>query len=471
VSVLLGNWVLLDFPEWSISLKDDTLMLVKAIDLKEIFESGQQENIQAYLNFLDPLEVVDLFYIIGEEHYPVILESLEDEELAGIVTLFEQSLFDKIIEILGLEKLITIFNLLETDDAAYLLKMLPENLQEAVLPQLTKESQIKRILSYPEESAGSIMQTEVCLLREGMTCKEAVESIRRQKKLLGKVFNAFVVDEERKLIGYVHLDDLILSSMGDPIAKITKPLKYYVTPEEDQEDVAQTFSKYGLNYLPVVDKDGILLGQITFDDVQDVIEEEVSEDILAYVGVSSEESIGDVNPNRLKLALGRFPWLIFSISASFLTGYILTFFEGNMANAIIFASFVPLIMNTTGNVGTQTAMIITRSFALGANEFGQFRLPLMREFSVGLLMGLMAAVVTFVMIFIFYGNIAIGIRVSTTLVVSMGAAGLFGMLIPIGFKKAGIDPAIASGPLVTSFCDMLSVSLYLGIIVTLGHFF
>ncbi len=471
MSVLLGNWVLLDFPEWSISLKDDTLMLVKAIDLKEIFESGQQENIQAYLNFLDPLEVVDLFYIIGEEHYPVILESLEDEELAGIVTLFEQSLFDKIIEILGLEKLITIFNLLETDDAAYLLKMLPENLQEAVLPQLTKESQIKRILSYPEESAGSIMQTEVCLLREGMTCKEAVESIRRQKKLLGKVFNAFVVDEERKLIGYVHLDDLILSSMGDPIAKITKPLKYYVTPEEDQEDVAQTFSKYGLNYLPVVDKDGILLGQITFDDVQDVIEEEVSEDILAYVGVSSEESIGDVNPNRLKLALGRFPWLIFSISASFLTGYILTFFEGNMANAIIFASFVPLIMNTTGNVGTQTAMIITRSFALGANEFGQFRLPLMREFSVGLLMGLMAAVVTFVMIFIFYGNIAIGIRVSTTLVVSMGAAGLFGMLIPIGFKKAGIDPAIASGPLVTSFCDMLSVSLYLGIIVTLGHFF
>lgn len=463
--------MLLDFPEWSISLKDDTLMLVKAIDLKEIFESGQQENIQAYLNFLDPLEVVDLFYIIGEEHYPVILESLEDEELAGIVTLFEQSLFDKIIEILGLEKLIIIFNLLETDDAAYLIKMLPENLQEAVLPQLTKESQIKRILSYPEESAGSIMQTEVCLLREGMTCKEAVESIRRQKKLLGKVFNAFVVDEERKLIGYVHLDDLILSSMGDPIAKITKPLKYYVTPEEDQEEVAQTFSKYGLNYLPVVDKDGILLGQITFDDVQDVIEEEVSEDILAYVGVSSEESIGDVNPNRLKLALGRFPWLIFSISASFVTGYILTFFEGNMANAIIFASFVPLIMNTTGNVGTQTAMIITRSFALGANEFGQFRLPLMREFSVGLLMGLMAAVVTFVMIFIFYGNIAIGIRVSTTLVVSMGAAGLFGMLIPIGFKKAGIDPAIASGPLVTSFCDMLSVSLYLGIIVTLGHFF
>ncbi len=444
---------------------------MKAIDLKEIFESGQQENIQAYLNFLDPLEVVDLFYLIDEEHYQVILDSLDDEELAGIFPLFEKSLFDEIIEILTPEKILTVFNLLETDDAAYLLKMLSEEQMHNLLPQLQKEKQIKRILSFPEESAGSIMQTEVCLLREGMTCKEAVESIRRQKKTLGKVNNSYVVDEERKLIGVVHLDDLILAAMGEGIATITKPLKYYVTPEEDQEEVAQSFSKYDLNFLPVVDKDGILLGQITFDDIQDVIEEEASEDILAYVGVSSEESIGDVNPNRLKLALGRFPWLIFSISASFVTGYILTFFEGTVTNAIIFASFVPLIMNTTGNVGTQTAMIITRSFALGANEFGQFRLPLMREFSVGLIMGIMAGATTYLMIVLLYGDMMVGVRVGTTLVVSMSAAALFGMLIPIGFKKAGVDPAIASGPLVTSFCDMLSVSLYLGIILGLGKIF
>ncbi|MEC7276498.1 MAG: magnesium transporter [Bdellovibrionota bacterium] len=444
---------------------------MKAIDLKEIFESGQQENIQAYLNFLDPLEVVDLFYIIGEEHYQTILESLDDEELAEIFSLFEKSLFDEIIGTLSDERILNVFNLLETDDAAYLLKMLPESQMDTLLPRLEKVRQIQKILSYPEESAGSIMQTEVCLLREGMTCKEAVESIRRQKRVLGKVFNSFLVDEERKLLGIVHLDDLILASMAESIATIMKPLKYYVNPEEDQEEVAQTFSKYDLNFLPVVDKDGILLGQITFDDIQDVVEEEASEDILAYVGVSSEESIGDVNPNRVKLALGRFPWLIFSISASFVTGYILTFFEGKVTNAIIFASFVPLIMNTTGNVGTQTAMIITRSFALGANEFGQFRLPLMREFSVGLIMGLMAGATTYLLIVLLYGDMVVGTRVGTTLVVSMSAAALFGMLIPIGFKKAGVDPAIASGPLVTSFCDMLSVSLYLGIILGLGKLF
>jgi len=444
---------------------------VKATDLKEIFESGQRENVQAYLNFLDPLEVVDLFYLIDEEFYPVILQSLDDDELANIFPLFEKSLFDSITEIMGNDHLIQVFDHLDSDDAAYMFKLFDDEKGEEILESMAKKQAIKRILSYPDESAGSIMQTELCSLKEGMTIKESVESIRRQKKTLGKVSNAYVVDEERKLIGEVQLDDIILSSMSDPISKITNPLKHYITPEEDQEEVAQVFSKYDLSYLPVVDKDGILLGQITFDDVQDVVEEEASEDILAYVGVSSEESIGDLDPNRLKLALGRFPWLIFSICASFVTGYILTYFDGNVTNAIIFASFVPLIMNTTGNVGTQSAMIITRSFALGANEFGQFRLPLMREFTVGLLMGLMAGVTTYLLILLFYGDVMVGLRVSTTLVISMGTAALFGMLIPMGFKKLGVDPAIASGPLVTSFCDMLSVSLYLGIIMLLAKIF
>lgn len=444
---------------------------MKAIDLKEIFESGQHKNVQAYLNFLDPLEIVDLFYIIDQSHYQSVIDNLDEEELAEIFPLFEKSLFDKLIELLSIEQITSVFNLLETDDAASLLKTLPDDKKSLVLPNLTKVVQINRILSYPEDSAGSIMQTEVCLLTEGMSVKEAVAAIRRQKKVLGKVVVSYVVDEERKLIGLVLLDDIILSQMTDPISKITKPLKHYVNPEEDQEEVAQIFSKYDVSYLPVVDHDGILLGQIMFDDIQDVIEEEASEDILAYVGVSADESIGDINPNRLKLALGRFPWLIFSISASFVTGYILTFFEGNVTNAIIFASFVPLIMNTTGNVGTQTAMIITRSFALGANEFGHFRLPLMRELSVGLIMGLMAGVTTFSMILLFYGDSTVGIRVGSTLVLSMSTAALFGMLIPMSFKKLGIDPAIASGPLVTSFCDMLSVSMYLGIILSLGKLF
>jgi magnesium transporter len=444
---------------------------VKAIDLKDIFEQGKDDNIRAYLNFLDHLEIVDLLYILDSDYYTKTVDILDNETISEVLPLLEASVLVELCNSMSPSRLTHIVNLLETDDAAHIIRQLDEEHGHRLLATLDKSQQIGKILSYPKDSAGSIMQTELCLLQEGVLAKDAIEAIRLQKRLLGNVNISYVVDEDRKLIGLVELDDLMISSMSEPISNITNPLKYYVTPEDDQEEVAQVFSKYDLVYVPVVDGMGILLGQITFDDIQDVVEEEASEDILAYVGVSAEESIGDLDQARLKMALGRFPWLIFSICASLVTGFILTFFETHVMNAIIFASFVPLIMNTTGNVGTQTAMIITRSFALGANEFGQFRLPLMREFSVGLLMGLMAGILTFVLIVLIYGNISVAVRVGATLVISMSSAALFGMFIPIGFRKIGIDPAIASGPLVTSFCDLLSVSLFLGIIIAMGAIF
>ncbi len=443
---------------------------MRAVDFKDIFEQGQDENIQAYLNFLDPLEIADLFCMVNEEYYPKILGKLDTQTLAAVFPFFEKGLFEKLVNLLDNFDLTNVFNELETDDAAYLLRMFRRDRREELLHDLEKNEQILKILSYPKESAGSIMQTEVCLLRERMLIKEAIESIRSQKRLLGEVFNVYVIDRERRLVGLIHLDDLILGRFSDPISQIMKPIKHSVHPEEDQEEVAFTFSKYDLGCLPVVDDSDVLLGQITYDDIQDVIEEEASEDLLAFAGVNLEESVADLDQNKMRLALGRFPWLIFSISASLLTGYILTFFEKQTSNAIIFASFVPLIMNTTGNVGTQTAMIITRNFALGANEFGQFRLPLMREFAVGFFLGCMAGVLTFALVLLVYGDIYIAFRVGITLVASMTSAALFGMFIPIGFKKVGIDPAIASGPLVTSGCDLLSVGLYLIVVILLKGF-
>lgn len=442
---------------------------MKSLDLKEIFEEGHEENIKAYLNFLDNLEIVDLFYLVNDDYYKVIIDKLDDETLAEILPFFEKSLAEKVIELIDPDRRIVIFDLIETDDAAYLLRSLEEEEKDIILPKLSKRIQIERIMSYPEGCAGSIMQSEVCILKEEMSVKESIDAIKLQKRKLGEILSAYVVNDEKKLIGIVHLDDLIVSKFSDSLTKIIEPLKHYIYPEEDQEEAAHVFSKQDLSYLPVIDKEGVLLGQITFDDIQDVIESEASEDILAFAGVSPEESLADIDQNKLKMAWGRFPWLIFSISASMLTGYILTFFEKQTENAIIFASFVPLIMSTTGNVGTQTAMIVTRNFALGANEFGDFRLPLMREFLVGSLVGLMASISTFLITFLFYGQIGISFRVSVTIIISVMTASLFGMFIPIGFKKIGVDPAIAAGPLVTSGCDMISVSLYLGIIISMNQ--
>lgn len=435
------------------------------MDLKDIFDQGEEENIDAYVNFLDSVELVDLFYLIDEDYYQKILTRLKDTSIADILPYFEKSLLVKITELISDSRLTHILDFMQTDDAAYVLRSMDEHRSHGLIKTLKKANQIARVLSFPEETAGAIMQTEVCVLLVNKTAKECVESIRIQKKQLGDVISAFVIDEDRKLLGIVQLDDLILGNLSDPIQKIMKPLKHYVSPENDQEEVGRLFAKYDLTFVPVVDDKGYLLGQITHDDIQDVMEEEVSEDLLAYVGVSPEESIVDLDQNKLFLAFGRFPWLVFSISASFVTGYILTFFDEQVSNAIVFASFVPLIMNTTGNVGTQTAMITTRSFALGVNELGQFRIPLKREFVVGLLLGTMASCLTAVLIFVVYGDLNLSFRVGTTLIISMTSAAFLGMMIPLFFKGLGIDPAIASGPLVTSFCDMLSVSLYLAVII------
>ena len=443
---------------------------MQGIDFKNIFKQGQDENIRAYLNFLGPLEIVDLFYLVGEEHYAKILKKLDVQTLATIFPLFGKGLFINLIELLEDADFIPIFNRLETDDAAYLLRLFGEERRQNVLSGLEKREQILKVLSYPEESAGSIMQTEVCLLKGEMKIEEAIKSIRQQKEVLGEIFNVYVVDEQNKLEGLIRPDDLIFGRFTDPIAKVTGPIKHYIYPEEDQEEVALIFSKHDLKCLPVVDESQVLLGQITYDDVQDVMEEEASEDLLTFAGVDPEELTDGPDQNQVLLALGRFPWLIFSILASLLTGHIITFFEENTSNAIIFASFVPLIMNTTGNVGTQTAMIITRNFALGANEFGTFRLPLLRELIVGFLLGCLTGLVTFGLILIFYNDLSLGLRVGATLIASISSAALFGMLIPVGFKKMGIDPAIASAPLVTSICDLLGVGLYLSIIIFLARF-
>ena len=444
---------------------------MKAVDLKQIIERGDDENVQAYLNFLEDLELVDLFYIIDEELNSTVISKISNETLSSIFPFFEKSTLEKIIKHISEAQLIKILNGMETDDVAYTFRELSNVLTMDLLNLLDKKDQVIKILSFPAESAGSIMQSEVCVLNDEMTIGEAIESLRKQKQILGEIICVFVIDKEKKLLGDIQLDDLILGKFIDPINKIMNPLKYYVDPMEDQEEVAHSFSKYDLSYLPVLDKDGTLLGQITFDDIHDVIENEANEDILAFAGVSPAESIADSGGNKFKVALGRFPWLVFSISASMLTGYVLTFFESQTANAIIFASFVPLIMNTTGNVGTQTAMIITRNFALGANEFGDFRLPLMREFLVGLMVGMMAAIVTFLVTFLFYQDITVSIRVGVTVIISVVTAVLFGMFFPIGFKKIGVDPAVAAGPLVTSGCDMISVSLYLGVIILMNKFF
>ena len=291
---------------------------MRELDVKNMIKEGKYENIQAYLKFLTPLEVVDLLYILDEKYFHKIIKTLDPLFLAKALPLLDRTIFEKVISYFNLEELINIFNELETDDAASLLRFCDEEKKESIIYSLEKAKQINQILSYPRGSAGSIMRTEVCILEKGLSIKDAIESIREQKPFLGEVVNAYVVDKKKLLAAIVHLDDLLLGEFDESLDSISEVVVHSIKPEEDQEVAGHLFTNYNLNYLPVIDYFGKILGEITFDDIQDVIEEETREDLLSFAGVNPEESISDnLAQNKIRVALGRLPWIIFSISVSF----------------------------------------------------------------------------------------------------------------------------------------------------------
>ena len=223
----------------------------------------------------------------------------------------------------------------------------------------------------------------------------------------------------------------------------------------------QSFRKYDVAILPVVTQEGVLVGRITFDDIHDVIVEEATEDVMAMAGASGDgEDL--VYTNQVgKITLFRLPWLISSLLGALITTQLIPLFSSVPGDTIVLASFVPVVMAMTGNMGSQTAMIITRGFAIGKVEMSNVTKSLIRETTVGLLMGISAGIVVFIFTFLVYDNLRLGIAVGASMVASMASAATAGTLAPTAFKKLGVDPAIAAGPFVTTVCDVLGVAAYL----------
>jgi magnesium transporter len=303
------------------------------------------------------------------------------------------------------------------------------------------------------------MQREVCKVRGDRCVRDAIDAVRKSRDEMDDILEVYVVDERGALSGVLYLEDLVLSDENTPLSQITHPVASRVTPFVDQEEVAQLFGKYDIATLPVVDPSGRLLGRITFDDVHDVVEEEATEDVLAMAGSSSEEFV--YGNDFLKIAVFRMPWLISSLVGSLLTTLLVPMFSNVAADTIVLASFVPVVMAMTGNVGSQTAMIITRGFAIGRVELQTLGRSFLREISVGIIMGLSAGTLVGLFAFFREGTPYLGLALALSMICSMTFASLVGTMAPALFKRLGIDPAIAAGPLVTTGCDVLGVSIYL----------
>lgn len=431
-------------------------------DIAELFEPGCEAALDAYLHLLHPVDIAELFNHVSPNNWNGITSRLDAETLAETLANLDEGLLEKLGPKLKLDRLAAAVEELETDDAADVLAELSPERASAILAQLDADDRddIETLLSYPEDSAGGLMQTEFCVVEEGLLVANAIDAVREIREEIEEIHEVYLVDAQGVLRGAVSLEDLVLSTPETALHTISEPVEKRITVDVDQEDVARVFGKYDLVCLPVVNSDGALVGRITFDDIHDVMLEEATEDVMAMAGASSEELV--YGENFFRIAMFRLPWLVGSLMGSLLAAVLVPMFR-NVAyeDTLMLAAFVPVVAAMTGNVGSQTAMIITRGFAIGKVDLTSMGTTLRREVLVGSIMGLAAGGLVAVVSRLGFGSEVIGMTVGVSMFCSMTLASVVGALAPAVFQKVGIDPAIAAGPLVTTGCDVMGVAVYL----------
>jgi magnesium transporter len=410
-----------------------------------------------------PVDIADLLESLEETEKIAIFRKLDTNVASKVISHLSEFSTKQILADLSHHRLGEIVDELDSDDAADLLTGVPEEVVEKVLARIDVEDSqlVRRLLVHGEETAGGIMQAELLAVPQDATVAEAIAQVRLQGEKLDYLTNVFVIDSQFKVLGQLSLKMLILANPGDKVSQVMKTNFKTIPVDMDQEDVARIFQKYDLLSAPVVEADGTLIGRITIDDIMDIIEEEVSEDILRMAGTHEDELVyGD---KIWKISRLRLPWLITNLFGGLLTGYLLWMFKVALHDAIVLITFVPVITGMGGNVGIQSSTITVRGLATGGVDLHRLGRTIFKEVRVGLLMALACGFTLGAVAEIWHHNPALGFAVGSAMAGAIVVASLMGTLIPIIFKRFGVDPAVASGPFVTTANDITGILIYLSI--------
>ena len=412
---------------------------------------------------LHPADIADLLEALEESEKVNLFKGLDTAIAPEVIAHLSEFSREQILSDLSHRRLGQIVDEMDSDDAADLLTGVPEEVVEKVLARIDAEDSehLRRLLVHGEETAGGIMQAELLAVPQEATVAEAIGRVRFLGENLDYLTNVFVVDSESKVLGQLSLKRLILAKPGDKVSLVMDTNFKSIPVDMDQEDVARIFQKYDLLSAPVVEGDGTLVGRITIDDIMDIIEEEVSEDIFRMAGTHEDELVyGD---KIWKISRLRLPWLITNLFGGLLTGYLLWLFKVALRDAIVLVTFVPVITGMGGNVGIQSSSITVRGLATGGVDLQRLGRTIFKEVRVGLLMALACGLTLGVVAEIWHNNAALGVAVGSAMAAAILVASLMGTLVPIVFKRLGVDPAVASGPFVTTANDITGILIYLSI--------
>ena len=438
--------------------------------LQLLLEDKKYKTLREILSTMNPGDIAAVFCGMDEERIPLLFRLLPKELAAETFVEMETDAQELLIQGFSDNELKEVIDELYVDDAAAIVEEMPANVVKRILQQADPEMRntINQILRYPENSAGSIMTTEYVSLRPEMTVGESILRIRRQGVDKETIYTCYVTARDRMLLGLVTVKDLLLAEDDEiKIEDIMLTNVISVTTQTDQEEVAHMFSRYNFLAMPVVDGEARMVGIVTFDDAMDVIEEETTEDIEIMGGMTPSEKTY-LKSSPLDLFKNRIPWLTILMISSTFTGLIITSFEDALAKVVVLTAFIPMLMGTGGNSGSQASVTVIRSLSLDELRFKDIGTVLWKELRTAVLCGLALGLVCFAKIWLvdrmMFGNTEItalvDVVVCLALAVTVIIAKVVGCALPMVAKVFKADPAVMASPFITTIVDAVSLLVY-----------
>ena len=423
--------------------------------------------VRSILDVMNEVDIASLLSTLSDKELALAFRLIPKDKAAEVFSNMDTSMQTYLVTMFTEKELKELLDDLYMDDTVDMLEELPANLVKRILATVSASdrSMINQLLNYPEDSAGSIMTTEYVDLREEMTVGQAMAHIKKTGIHKETIYTCYIT-ERRKLVGLVSAKDLMTTDDNVPIKDLMETEIISVYTHADQEQVAQLFTKYDLLALPVIDQDGRMVGIVTFDDAMDVMVDEATEDITKMAAINPSEKTY-FETSVLQHAKNRIPWLLILMFTSIITGTIITRYENAFAAIPLLVSFIPMLMDTGGNCGSQSATLIIRGIALDEIRFTDLFKVMFKEFRISLIVGAFLAVANGVRIFIQYHNPGLAVVIACSLMGTVIMAKLVGCILPLLAKKVNLDPAIMASPLITTLVDTFSILIYFNIATVL----
>lgn len=436
----------------------------------KFLEERNFKELKEELENLHPVDLVDAMEELDKKQRILVFRLLSKEEAAEVFTDMNSDMREELLEALTDSELKEIMDEMYVDDTVDVLEEMPANVVDRLLMATDEETrkQINTLLQYPEDSAGSIMNIEYISLRKEMTVADAILKIRQVGINRETIYTCYVT-EKRKLIGVVDVKDLLTAGESRLIEEIMDENVIYARTLDDQEQVANQINKYGLVAIPILDHEDCMVGIVTVDDAMLVLQDETTEDISIMAGVSPNED-SYFGTSVFQHAKNRSLWLMLLMLSATVTGEILGHYEDAMAVMPVLITFIPMLMGTGGNCGSQSSTLVIRGLAVGEIEFKDIFRVLFKEIRVAVVVGLMLAVVNGLRIYIMYDqNVMLAGALGLTMIAVVSMAKCIGCILPLLAKKLGLDPAIMAAPLITTILDTCTILVYFNIVTAFFH--